>query len=86
VWSEEFDEDDGLDSAWDGADTESETLPCPSCGQMVFEETEKCPYCGDWIMPLRAAGSAPHWARVVGVVLAILLVAALSGGVVRWLL
>lgn len=27
----------------------SETLPCPSCGEPVYEDTEECPYCGEYV-------------------------------------
>ena len=36
-------------------DDEAETVPCPSCGEEVYEEAEQCPTCGQYVTP----GSGP---------------------------
>ena len=25
-----------------------ETLPCPACGEQIYEEASRCPYCGEY--------------------------------------
>ena len=84
-YDEPWDDPDG--ETWDPPDdAESETLPCPACGQPVYEDVDRCPYCGDWIMPLRHASGHPVWGRVVGVVVVVALLIGLCGGLIRWLL
>ncbi|QDT16337.1 zinc ribbon domain-containing protein [Alienimonas californiensis] len=51
----------------DGA---GEELPCPSCGEPVYEEADVCPSCGDYITPGRrpAGANVPRWMFVLGVI------------------
>ncbi len=68
-----FDEDDRdapLEQDVDADDEANEILPCPSCGQEVFEDAERCPYCGDWITP-GSAGGRLHWVWMIAGVLAL---------------
>ena len=37
--------------SWD--DGIGEELPCPSCGEPVYEDTDVCRHCGDFITPGR---------------------------------
>lgn len=69
-FDEEFHDSDDASSA--------DLLPCPSCGQMVFDDTDKCPYCGDWIMPIAAAGRSGLWIRIVGALVVLALLAAIG--------
>jgi hypothetical protein len=75
VWSE--DEDPV------GADDEVETVPCPACGQEVYEDADQCPKCGEWIIPL--AGRRSAWPKLVAVVLIAALLFGVLAGLVRWL-
>ena len=45
-------------------------LPCPSCGEDVYEDADRCPHCGDWVPPGRrpAAANVPRWMFVLGAV------------------
>ena len=56
---------------WDaGADDDSAVeLPCPACGEPVYEDADVCPHCGDFITPGRrpAVANVPTWAAVLGV-------------------
>jgi hypothetical protein len=68
-WDDDQDDpsdEDGVDDA-DGSD---DVLPCPSCGEAVFEDTEKCPSCGEWVMPLGRAASRRHWVWIAAALLA----------------
>ncbi len=31
-------------------DADLDEIPCPSCGQMVYEEAEQCPHCREWVV------------------------------------
>ena len=75
------------DAGWDGDDRDApqdcdlnrgdsaDLAVCPACGETVYDETQQCPHCGAWIdagrVPTRPAG------RMVGVVMALVLLAAL---------
>ncbi len=67
-----YDEDDldfnSPDVDGEPADDDSELLPCPSCGAMIYEETEKCPYCGEWVTPRNAGQRMPWWVTIGGII------------------
>lgn len=44
--------------------TQTSTLPCPSCGQMIYSEATKCRFCGADIDPAAAAAGADLQDRV----------------------
>ena len=56
-------------------DPEGDQLPCPSCGNMIFDDTDRCPHCGDWVMPLAAAASSRGgiWVWWTALILAVVL-------------
>ena len=47
----------------------SDTSPCPSCGEAIYEDAVRCPFCGDYV----SAGSASlfagrsYWFIVLGI-------------------
>ena len=45
-------------------------LPCPSCGEGVYEDADRCPHCGDFVTPGRrpAGANVPRWMFVLGAV------------------
>ena len=60
-WSDELqdyeypDEDD-----WD--DDDSETVPCPRCGEQVYEDAPRCPNCDEYITHSRSVWHGrPLW-------------------------
>lgn len=57
-WSAEDDweEDEWSEDHWD--DDEAETIPCPACGEEVYEDADHCPYCGEYIVH---SGSGYVW-------------------------
>lgn len=73
---------DDVEPEWDDAvdefdeDAQADTLPCPDCGEEVYDDTDRCPHCGQWIMPL-AASSRPSravmWVVIVMIVLMVIL-------------
>ena len=54
---------------WNDDDLGAE-LPCPSCGEPVYEDADVCPHCGDFITPGRrpAGANVPRWMFVAGAV------------------
>lgn len=44
--------------------TQPSTLPCPSCGQMIYSDTTKCRFCSVDIDPAVAAAGADLQAKV----------------------
>ena len=64
-----WDDDSGEFDVYDDGDSAVE-LPCPSCGEPVYEEADVCPHCGDYITPGRrpAGANVPRWMFVLGAV------------------
>ncbi len=62
-WQDEFEE---------FSDEEIELLPCPSCGEMIYEESERCPKCGEWITPQAANTGKPSPLWLAAALLALL--------------
>ena len=52
---------DELDDEEMDDDSATDELPCPSCGQSIYEDTDRCPHCGDWVMPLATAARQRNW-------------------------
>jgi predicted RNA-binding Zn-ribbon protein involved in translation (DUF1610 family) len=73
------DDDDELNEAEDPDESdqdsgeESGTLPCPNCGEDVWEEAERCPHCGEYITPGIGSDRKPWWV-IVAAILALLAV------------
>ena len=61
------DSDPGFEPYDDGG---GEDVPCPSCGEPVYEEADLCPSCGDFITPGRrpAGANLPRWMFVLGAI------------------
>jgi hypothetical protein len=73
-----WDDPDALDEAElpdeadldDSEDDSTDTLPCPHCGRLIFEQAEMCPYCGHFVSGHHAAARKPLWI-VLGVIAAV---------------
>jgi hypothetical protein len=83
----EFDDSDDPLEDWEDPEPdpdesdESETLPCPACGEPVYEDAEQCPHCGTYVTHGTSLLSGrPTWF----VVLAVLGVVALIVALLRW--
>ena len=69
-WDES--EDDGFygieDDDFYVDDDDSETVPCPDCGEDVYEDAERCPACGNYIVHTRPHiwANRPLWWIVLG--------------------
>ncbi len=61
---EPWDEDSSEDIVDDDV---SETVPCPECGQPVYEDAVQCPSCGNYISPsASSAHDRPRWWIILG--------------------
>lgn len=70
-WPDEEDED--------GEDRESDDdeVPCPSCGEAIFDDAPRCPYCGAWveaISPAERRARTWRWPILVALLIAVILV------------
>jgi predicted nucleic acid-binding Zn ribbon protein len=53
---------------------DDDTMPCPYCGQAIYDEAERCPYCESYISREDAPSRQSTWI-VVGVVICLAIVA-----------
>ncbi|MEM9701051.1 MAG: zinc ribbon domain-containing protein [Planctomycetota bacterium] len=67
---DDSDEYDPYDEEQYDEDDSAVELPCPSCGQPVYEDADVCPHCGDYITPGRgpASRNLPRWVFVLGAI------------------
>jgi hypothetical protein len=74
---EEYEDDDDDWEAPDEPaddDDDAETIPCPHCGESVYEEAERCPHCEHYLSQEDApAGRKPVW-FIVGAMAALAVV------------
>jgi len=62
----------------DDEEDDDYTVPCPECGEPVYEDAEQCPYCGSYITSSsHPFEGRPVWWVVLGVIGVIGLVFAL---------
>jgi hypothetical protein len=63
------DDDDDFDDFDEPEDDDSdETMPCPHCGESVYDDAERCPSCG-WYLSREDAPRRFPWWFVVGFLL-----------------
>jgi predicted nucleic acid-binding Zn ribbon protein len=66
-----YHDDDDDDSDPDSVDMDEDegdgTVPCPFCGEAVYEEADVCRHCGNHISSEDVRGRTPIWI-VVGVI------------------
>ena len=74
---------EGEDIDADLTDDDSAVLPCPSCGQEVYEDAQQCPHCGAWITPLATESAQPSWVRMVGAIVAVSVLSIIVKGLLR---
>lgn len=79
---DDFEEDDWEAPERDNRDDdELETLPCPACGQQIYEEAEACPYCGEYVTHSTSVlAGKPFWF----VALALLGIVSVIGMIFYW--
>ena len=64
-WDDAFGEGDLDESEFPEPDADesddAETVPCPYCGQAVYEEAERCPHCDHYISREDAPARPARW-------------------------
>lgn len=50
-------------------DEDSPTIPCPYCGQEIYEDAPQCSHCGQYISDEDAPPRRQPWWIILGVVL-----------------
>ncbi len=76
--SSEDDWPEGEEFEEDGSEADSDEVPCPACGEPVYDDAEKCPHCGEWITPLAGADRRSRtwlWPILVAGLIVLILVA-----------
>lgn len=64
-----WDDNDPDEYDYETGDDESETVPCPSCGEPIYEDSEHCPYCGEYVTFSTSAWEGrPLWWIVQGLI------------------
>ncbi len=54
--------DDYADDIDDEEDRDDdETMPCPHCGESVYDDAERCPECGRYLSPDDISHRKPWW-------------------------
>ena len=48
------------------------TIPCPNCGEDVYDDSPRCPQCGEYITSSSRRSSKPIWVQYVFVIVVIL--------------
>jgi hypothetical protein len=54
----EYPEPDGQSNGRD------DTVPCPSCKGLIYEEAERCPHCGWYITEEETSSRRPLWITI----------------------
>lgn len=73
MWNDDSDERET-------GDDELDTIPCPSCGEQIYEDAERCPLCGDYVVAdTSPLGGRPTWWIVMGLLGVAAVIAAMSG-------
>ncbi len=62
-------------------DEDNDTVPCPNCGEDIFDDAPQCPYCGMYVID-SATTTQAGWVKWT----AIILIVAMIGWYVRALL
>ena len=46
-------------------DSEDWTVPCPHCGEEIYDDVDQCPYCQTYLTPSDFRRPQPWWLIVV---------------------
>jgi hypothetical protein len=73
-WKRGRSPDDDLDDEdLEDYSNDETVIPCPHCGEEIFDDAEQCPACGSWITgDRRASTGKPSWFVLAGVIVALL--------------
>ncbi|MBX3418363.1 MAG: hypothetical protein KF851_12235 [Pirellulaceae bacterium] len=69
----EPDDETELDRESDFIDNgETDVVPCPACGSMIYEDAEQCPSCGEYVIQPSRKPSLLATVVIVTLILALL--------------
>ena len=73
---EDFDNDlpQDIDLEEFGDDAESDTIPCPVCGEDIYEDAERCPNCENYVVPEEEPDTQGSWALLAVVALGVVII------------
>jgi hypothetical protein len=85
AWDDDEDGFDGEDwdsSGEDGLEDDDEaTIPCPGCGEEIYDDAVRCPHCGSYVVDdSHAMSSRPTWV----ILTALVCLAMALGWVLAW--
>lgn len=62
-WDNDWDEPEPDEANDDSA----EIVPCPACGEPIYEEAQQCPHCGEYVTRSTSAlAGRPWWFIAIG--------------------
>lgn len=84
-WDDDFEREADWDEDFEGEEPDEnfseddsvEMVPCPECGELVYEEAQQCPSCGWYVTPERS--KLPPWIVVTAVVCLLAIILTLIG-------
>ena len=56
-----------------GEESEPDMLPCPHCGQDVYENAQQCPNCGEYIVTRNSPHRRRSWPLLIEALLVVVL-------------
>lgn len=73
-------DDDWDEEDWPDDDGVNDVVPCPNCGEDIYEDAQQCPSCGNYFVAPTSAwsGKSPIWI-ILGLAGIIAVIVALSG-------
>jgi hypothetical protein len=63
----------------DSSETDDATMPCPYCGETIYDDAPQCPHCGQYILADDIRSQRQPWWIIIGVLLCI-------GAVLVWIM
>jgi predicted RNA-binding Zn-ribbon protein involved in translation (DUF1610 family) len=65
--TDDDDDWDEGDDAWEDEDAEAALVECPKCGCDIYEDAVQCPLCGEYVTHRHSIwADKPVWWRVLG--------------------
>lgn len=73
-WDHVDDDDDVYDDVADNGDQDEDgdhepTIPCPACGEEMYDDAPRCPHCGSYVVDEdHAMSGRPTWVILTALV------------------
>lgn len=69
--------DDEFDDEWEDESSDEDqdgTVPCPHCGQEIYDDASRCPHCEQYLSDADPSAAPVPWLIAVGVLLGLVAV------------